>query len=66
MFWEASADEPDHGCAAAAVVGVHAEAHHTWSCVVFLQAEGPLTPRTANNVEVHLCNRRRGVGSHAL
>lgn len=59
----ASADEADHGGAATAVVGVHAEAHHAGGGVVF-EAHGALTPRAADNVKGH--GRRHRLGGRVV
>ena len=47
-----STDKTDHGGAATAVVGIHAESHDTRRRLVLLQTHGSLAPRTTDDIEI--------------
>lgn len=61
----ASADEADHGCAATAIVGIHAETNHAGRGFVF-ETHRSLTARAAHNVEIHGAGGRACRGSDPL
>lgn len=56
----------DHGCAATAVIWIHAESHYAWRRLALLQTHGSLAAWTAHNIETGnfwIC-RGRGLDLH--
>lgn len=53
-----STDKTDHGGAATAVVGIHAESHDARRRLVFLQTHGSLATRTTDDIEIGINSAR--------